>query len=245
MALHNNDLELDHSELFDYEWLCVICFKTISQSRPPVLNLDNCSCSEAGKPINDPDKAGRAIGLGLNVNGLPIDNHGPPSYSTSDDGSVKTPDGPEARDPNNQYLPLTPAIGLGEAQHRRRASLDEVENQLSYSIRRYLKTPPPHERALQSGLENGSNGWLRQDAHLVGPTESVKATWGYGSGSGSAAMSSEHSGGSSGFRSWNIDPVMETGAWVEGGNCFPAWPREIDDVAFDDDDAEGGIRRPQ
>jgi hypothetical protein len=34
------------------QWTCILCFKSISEFRPPTLDLSNCSCSETGTMSN-------------------------------------------------------------------------------------------------------------------------------------------------------------------------------------------------
>lgn len=234
MSYHNykDEPEHGHREHFDKEqdWLCNFCYKTISAQRPPVLNLDNCSCQEAGKRANDPNSAAAPASF---VNGG--NSQDLPSYPTSSDGSVETPNGPEARDPNNHFLPVAPAIGLGEDQHRRRASSDETEEQRDSLIRRWRETLPLQQRDLHKAIvDNTSRGWLRQNTYLMGQRDSVMATWG-GSGTPSDSRSSGSCASSSGWTSSGINPVLGAGDWVTI-NVSGGWPVRIDEEVILDDD---------
>lgn len=239
----NQGFEFDRDADYEHDlWVCFRCFKTVSPDRPPVLNLDNCSCSEVGTSVNDPNSAAKSHALSMAMDNLRLGVPTPPS-TTSDEGSVRNPDGPEAKDPGNRYLQVAPAIGLGEVQHRRRASFDEVEDQLEISVRKYLKTLPQRERSFSlpwEGLNGGS--WLKQNTHLVGPTDSVRATRGNGSGSGSGSggMSSGYSAGSSGLASFTFDPTIGSGGWI-GDSMYGILPMEIDDEAIHGDENDGRL----
>jgi hypothetical protein len=233
---YNENLEFDPQADSDHDWVDVGCIENISPDRPPILNLDNYSSSEAGTPVNDPNTAAQAHALSMNMNKLHLAEHAPSSYPSSSDGSIRAPDGPEGRDPANKYLPLAPATGLGEMQHRRRASFDEVEDQLSYSLRKWAKTLPPHERSIHVSWEGMQGGWLPLDTHIVGPTDySVRATRGKSSGSPSVLMSSSYSAASSGWRSSKSELVSGSGGWI-GESALGGWPMEIEEaVEYDGD----------
>jgi len=229
--LHNHDV--DHHERFD-SWTCASCFRTISAERPPNPNLDNCSCSEAGTAVNDPDLHHQTNG----VHGHRSDVENSPSprilslpsfNAASDDGSVRGPEGPEARDPNNAYLPLAPEVGLGELQHRRRSSFDNDINGalLSFPMRRYLMTASPLERSCDDfESAEAQEYWLRQDTYVTGPTFSTRAHLG---SSIPSMQSSSHSG-----LSWGIDPACGVGTWMEDRGQG-AWPMVIDENAIEED----------
>jgi hypothetical protein len=234
MPYDNHKDEPDHGrqEHFDKEqdWLCGRCFKTVSANRPPVLNLDNCSCQEAGKRANDPNSAADPAGFVNSGNGQDL-----PSYPTSSDGSVETPNGPETRDPNNHFLPVAPEIGLGELRHRRRASSDETEEQRDCSIRRWRDTLPLQQRDLHRAvIDNTSGGWLRQNIYMMGSRDSVIASRG-GSGTPSILLSSGSSGSSSGLPSSGIDPVLGAGDWADI-SMSGGWPDYLDEEAIYHDD---------
>jgi hypothetical protein len=230
---YNDNIEYDPQADSDHDWVHVGPLENNSPNGPPILNRDNFSSSEAGSPTNDPNVVAQAYAL--NMNNPHLDEHAPSSYPSSYDGSVPAPDGPEARDPANRFLPVAPATGLGEVQHRRRASFDEMEGQISDSIRRYLKTLPSYEHSFHASWEGVRGGWLPLDPRLVVPTDSVRATRGKSSGTTSALQSSVYSGGSSGRKSSNIDLLKEIGGWAEE-SAFGDWPMELDEQAIEGDD---------
>jgi len=232
--LHNHDV--DHHELFD-SWTCAGCFRTISAERPPNLNLDNCSCSEAGTAVNDPDLHHQINGVhghGSDEQKSPSSRipNSPSSDTASDDGSVRGPEGPEARDPNNPYPLLAPEVGLGELQHRRRSSFDDdlSNSLLSFPLRRYLMTASPLERSFDNlQIAEAQQYWLRQDTYVTGPTFSTRANKG---SSVPSMQSSNHSGLS--WRSWRIDPTNGVGTWMEDGGRGE-WPMVIDEHAIEEE----------
>jgi hypothetical protein len=230
---YNDGLEYDPQDDPDHDWVHVGYIENNSPDRPPTLNRDNFPSSEGGRPVNDPNTAPQVQALSMNMNNIYLAEDAPSSYPSSSDGSLRAPDGPERSDPPNKFIQVAPAPGLGEVQHRRRASFDEVEDQLTYSLRRWARTLPPTEPSFHASFEGMQGGWLPLDTHIVGPTDSVRATRGKSSGSASVLLSSVYSGASSGWRSSNMDPLNEMGAWivdsVNGG-----WPMEIDEEAIED-----------
>jgi hypothetical protein len=229
---YNDGLEFDPHADSDHDWVDLGNTKNISPDRPPVLNLDNFSSAEAGTPANDPHTDAHYV-LSMNMNKL-LAEHAPSSYPSSNDGSLRAPDGPERRDPANQFLPVAPATGLGEVQHRRRASFDVVEDQISHGIRKYLEALPPHERSFHASWEAPQGSWLPLATYIVGPTDSVRATRGKSSGSASALPGSVYSGASSGWKSSSIDPVFGSGDWIVE-SALGEWPREIDEEDIEED----------
>jgi len=223
--LDNGESEREHFE-HEHDWLCARCFTTISAERPPVLNRDNFCSQEASRRASDSDSAPVQVGF-LN-NGIAQD---PLSYPTSTDGSVENPNGPVAKDPGNRFLPVVPAIGLGEPQHRLRASSDEDDERRALYICQWRNDLPLQDRTFHgSTIDAGDSGWLRQNTHIVGHMDSVRATRG-GSGSSRTVLSSRSSGTSSGWSSFGINPIHEAGAWMKG------WPEQPeDDAMYDDDD---------
>jgi hypothetical protein len=220
---YNDGLEYDDS---DHDWVDV-----------PILNLDNVSSSEAGAPANDHNAAAQGIDLSMsmNMNNLQLAEHAPPSYPSSNDGSVRCPDGPERKSPANKWLPVAPATGLGEMQHRRRASFDEVEDQLFYSVSIWgEKIQPAPRRSFDPSWEDMRAGFLRQDPHLVAPTDSVRATKGKSSGSASVSQSSVYSSMSSGWKSSSIDPVHKAGSWIVE-STLGSWDMEIEEEAVEEE----------
>lgn len=247
-----------HSEQLD-DWTCADCFKSISSSRPPVYNPNNCSCSEIGfrAPLNDPhlvahiSEAMNTLHLSQDVarDAYPYDPcHQAPTVS-SDGSSVRAPDGPERLDPNARFLPLGPAIGLGEDIHRRRASFDGNEVQLAFVLRRYWESMTPQERSYHdAGRRNYDRElmWLRQDTFLVGPTGGGAGSCSVRAATGSSEESMEgsmHLGSESpGWRS-QIDPMKGIGHWTNA-HVFESWPDTlmIDDSPTEDDDDDEAMR---
>jgi len=119
-----------------WELTCHQCFKTISPTRPPVFNPDNCSCAETGTFINGdnhPDNDHPVCHYELSA------YHNQAQSSTASSISDACPEGPEHEKPElscgNTYLPLAPEIGLNEPQHRRSSS---SHHNMSYQMRRFL-----------------------------------------------------------------------------------------------------------
>jgi hypothetical protein len=228
----DEDVERDRQEPeqeLEHDWLCARCGKKVSAERPPELNTDNCSCSDLGTPVNDPH-------LTQARTHLMIDSQGPPSYPNSNDGSVQGQEGLETMDPNkrSRFIPVGPATGLGEAQHRRRASFDDIEEQLASTVTLWLRTRP-HQKRSYRGLpwQHTDGEFLVQTTHIVGPTDdSIRATRGHGSGnlSGSQSLSSRHSDVSSGSRSRNLNTLNAMGAWIE-----EEWEIDVDATIYEDD----------
>ena len=226
---HHDGLEYDPEADPDHDWVHVGCIQNNSPNRPPILNRENFSSSEAGTPVNDPNAAAEVRALGMNMNNVRLPNNAPSSYPSSNDGSVRAPDGPERKDPANNFLPVAPATGLGEMQHRRRASFDEVEDQLTYCLRRWQRDLPQTQRSFHASFEDIQGGFLPLATHIVGPIDSVRATRGKkSSGSASVLLGSCYSGASSGWRSSNSDPLNGVGEWI-GDNFNGRWPEEIDE----------------
>jgi hypothetical protein len=225
---YNNGIRYDPQADSDHYWVFGGCIKNISPDRPPILNYDNIS-SEAGVPVNDPNEAAQVDALSMNIN-VHLIEHAPSSYPSINDGSVSSPNGPERKDLNN-FLPVAPATGLGEMQHRRRESFDDVEDQLSYSLRKWARTLPAHARSFDPSWEGMQGGWLRQDTHIVGPTDSVRATRGKSCGSASVSPGSMYSSASPGWRSPNTYHLNEMGTWTIG-SPLGGWPLEIEEEAI-------------
>ena len=154
---YNDGLEFDPQADSDHEWVDLGNSKNISPDRPPVLNHDNFFSSEADTPANDPYTDAQINVLNMNMNKLLLTEHCPSSYPSSNDGSLRAPDGPERQDPANQFLAVAPATGLGEVQHHRSASFDY---QVSHGIRKFLETLPPHERSFHASWEAPQGSWL-------------------------------------------------------------------------------------
>lgn len=89
-------------EYNDYEsidhWACPYCFKTISSSRPPIFNPDNCSCGEAGAFIGGEHEP-PALQQQVAQHNTELYCQRPSSYASSS-YSISCPEGPEREDPN-------------------------------------------------------------------------------------------------------------------------------------------------
>ena len=122
---YDGGLEYDPQADSDHYWVDVGYIQNISPNRPPILNRENFSSSEAGTPVNDPNAAAEGRALSMNMNNVRLLNNALSSYPSSNDGSVRAPDGPERKDPANNFLLVAPATGLGEMQHHRRSLFNE------------------------------------------------------------------------------------------------------------------------
>jgi hypothetical protein len=206
----------------------------ISPNRPPVLNPDNFSSSEAGTPANDPNAAAQVLALGMDMNNLPLIEHAPPSYPSSSNGSIRSPDGPERKDPPNRFLTVAPATGLGEIQHRLRASWDQMEYEINYSVSRWARAVLPAESSFPAEWEEPvQDGFLPLSTCIVAP--SVEATRGKSSGSASVLPSSGNSGESSVWPGSNTDLLAGSGGWI-GDSISGGWPYDIPQDAFEEED---------
>jgi hypothetical protein len=220
----------------EHDWVFVDCFTNISPSRPPNFNHDNLSSSEAGTPANDPNAAAKVLILGMDMNNLPLVEHAPPSYPSSNDGSIRAPDGPEREDPPNRFLAVAPVIGLGEIQHRRRSSWDRMEDQINSSVSRWAMTLPPDERHFHAEWEEPvQRGFLPLATRIMTSAESVKATRGKSSGSASVLPSSGNSGESSVWPGSNTALVAGSGEWIRD-SLSGGWPYDIPEDAFEEED---------
>jgi hypothetical protein len=145
---------------------------------------------------------------------------------------------PEISFSGNHFLPVAPATGLGEVQHRRRGAYDEVEDRLSYSLRRYLTTLSPQEQEhiglLAEGPNHNANSFLRQDTYLLGPSPTGRGSCGRNSRSHSLQSGSRKSV-ASGWMSYGLDPVIGSGGWFNGDSTS-AWPMIADEDGIDDED---------
>lgn len=157
------------------QWLCSQCFKTISPTRPPILNLDNCSCvdlgSGGGGGMSSPYDQPR---LTLEQPVYTYDTTTHQQYNTQQLGTSTTDSAPERtnnatyRLPNT-YLTLGPETGLNEAQHRRSASF---ESEMSYQMRRFL-VEQSYDYTAQDAFEGdvverdeGNRRFLKQDVNI-------------------------------------------------------------------------------
>lgn len=170
-ASHHN---IFHNEGYNYDldqpWVCGTCLKTVSSSRPPVYNADNCSCADLGGYTNGltqvPQPAtSPAQGYQYEANGVKY--YQPPQSYASSTASVPCPEGVEREDPNlrvtSTYLPLGPDTGLNEVQHRRSASF---HSDMSFQMRRFLIDQEKHQphRSVSPPAETN---FLKQDIYIL------------------------------------------------------------------------------
>jgi len=136
----------------------------------------------------------------------------------------------------NHFIPLVPALGLGELQHRRRAEFDAIEDGVSYSLRRYLTSLLPPDRESRTQLQQIETRWLRQDPFLLPPSrQGTEASYGWHSRPYSRQSGSLKSN-ASGLMSFGLDPVSATGGWMNE-DALARWPAIIDeDAIFDEED---------
>jgi hypothetical protein len=153
MAAQNDNVGQGYSE----DWHCFVCFKTVSAERPPILNLDNCSCSEAGTSLNDPGALNlRFRNIPNEANGIhPMDpssvlrskantaslTHCPSSTSgLSSDNEESLSDILATKPPHKALLslpmanpPIPTSVSDGEHRnrpHRRARSLHEIKTHI-------------------------------------------------------------------------------------------------------------------
>jgi hypothetical protein len=197
--------------------MCPTCLKNVSVDHPVIVNLENCTCADAKFSVRQSGHVDKIQDPFINS---------PVSNAPSRDESVRTP--PYGVDPGDRFLPIAPAIGLGELQHRRRAEFDAVEEELSYSLRRWISSPSAldQEYHIQSWQNDGT--WFRLDPFLLPP--SSRAT-----GGSLARHSRSHSrqsgslkSNASGWMSTRLDPLISTGGWMIDEDQ-PGWLCEIID----------------
>lgn len=201
------------------ERVCARCCKTLSASRPPTYNADNCSCEEV---------ASRTVGDGSPHAQTPMQRE--PAYHYNDtthlysnqalscassSATVPCPEGPEHKKinlpVNNNYLPLasSPDLDLNHVQHQRAASFHSA---LSYPMVRFLRDP--EVRQLVYGTEHintSDSRFLSQEPHMQSSKRAHKGSpWSKPShGSSESSPSRQES-----FMSWGIDPATGAGGWV-------------------------------
>jgi hypothetical protein len=206
-----------HDSLEQWEqWdsVCRYCFRTISSSRPPVFNPDNCGCAEAGT---------FASGGAENSQSTPYElqgvQHGRevycqrPQSTTSSEESVSCPEGPEREEPklhvSNTFLPLVADAGLNEAQHRRSASF---HSEMSYQMRQFLEGEDPRLSLHSNGTPSIKATFLPQDIHIQAQrakkskNRSKPSYQSFSSGSGEVS-----------FHSWGGDPTIAVGTQFDVG----------------------------
>jgi hypothetical protein len=149
--------------------LCGTCLKTVSSSRPPVYNPDNCSCADLGSFTHGTTQVPQPAaspGQGFQYKHNDAAYYPPQSYASST-ASVPCPEGVEREDPNlhidnNHYLPVAPEMGLNEVQHRRTAS---VHSDMSYQMRRFLVDQRDNQPRQDISPQTKGN-FLPQDTYI-------------------------------------------------------------------------------
>ena len=140
------------------QWACPSCFKTISSTRTPVLNADNCTCAEFGTASSY--------------------HHVPASYVSS-----KSPSLSEGLEHdivrNNTFLPLSPKFSPNGVGHSRSASF---HSDIFYQMRRFLSLQKFLEvqRSDQVGCRHHPTG---EHAGLLGEDIRIRSSPFVGSGS--------------------------------------------------------------
>lgn len=209
---HNyNDLDLEHEDSID-PWLCSQCFKTVSSSRPPVFNPENCSCVEIanGGPPSPRGEIEQPLYHYDNTGDLnPLYHNRAQSYASSA-LSFQGPEGPERENfdmrVTNEYSPL--------ATNTRFIDPNPIsgEPEMSYPMQRFL---------IEDGYDQDIYGTEREVRH-----QDIKTRHGNGSSKKAKKGSKVSFGsGSSGRRgseegdlNWGqrFEGVREVGAWVDG-----------------------------
>lgn len=206
--------EYAHYESIDqWDSICPYCFKTISSSRPPVFNPDNCGCVEAGTHANGGDEqSSNSLFEMQGVQYEPAVYYQRPQSTTSSSESVPCPEGPEHEAPNftigNTFLPLVAEPGLNEVQHRRSASF---HSEMSYQMRRFLvegDSRPPAQ-STESASSN-TNKFLSQEIQIR--THQVKKPK-----KRSKPSYQSLSSGDASFHSWGADPTIAIGTQFDSG----------------------------
>ena len=239
MAYHHQysaDISLDFRS---QHYICLTCLKNVSVDHSLILGLENCTCADARVSIRRSDHMDE-------IQDIPF-QYSPASNASFREESVGSPTygvemvskEPETV-PGNRFLPLVPALGLGELQHRRRAEFDVIEEELSYSLRRYIFSQQALDQRFHRQPCQNDDTWLRQDLFLLRP--SSRAT-----GGSPATHSRSHSlrsvslkSNASGWMSLELDPVFSAGGWMMDEDQ-PELTMIIDE---DEEDGEGHATHP-
>ncbi|CZT48150.1 uncharacterized protein RSE6_08811 [Rhynchosporium secalis] len=240
------------------DWVCPICFKKISASRPPIFNADNCSCDDIAAYHSAthnyfPESATYEHQLYNPDIVSPIYSQAQSINSSTD--SVPCPEGPEHKTPDleisNTYLPLTASPGLNETQHQRASSF---HSDMSYPLRRFLDDMHSHaatqpavygtELAVACTSTSASNlNFLSQEIHLQS-SKKVKR----GSPYSKHSWASESCGnGDANLSTLGSDALIGTGFWVGNGGYATAGYAMVlsgitDSAVFDDEASIPGAR---
>ncbi|KAL3420905.1 hypothetical protein PVAG01_07350 [Phlyctema vagabunda] len=245
-------------------WTCAACHKSISASRPPVLNTDNCSCAELGGLVDGlvvADKSEKTTTTTTTTThdartyaGV-IYEHGAPEQDklltyhvapSSSDNSVQGPEGPERHDPNDvpqrptAFLPLGPDAGLGEKRHHQTASFFE---RMPVTLQRFLAHRDPAERVFfysdAPGDDDGDADFLKQDPFLSS-SSSIRAHKGsYETKRSQQSSSGDDSAVYKRFPlTWGPDPTTGMGEWIgqdDGGEDGDDLCAWMEETRFEDD----------
>lgn len=215
----NQDMEYNNAEYGELDqYTCLQCFKTISSSRQPVYNGDNCSCVETAMAGNGGGHGPHSPTYRQTFYGREASaqmNHYQPESYASSSRSVPCPEGPENAQPNitlaNNYLPLAPEMGNNEAEHRRSSSFN---SDMSYQMRRFLVEQQYQECARPP--TPSPNHFLSQEVHLQSQNSLQVAQSSKKSRESKKSMQSSGSGETN-YIGWPTDPIMAMGAWANDG----------------------------
>lgn len=221
MAPEQSSLDGENSHYDSIEqWdsICRYCFRTISSTRPPVFNPDNCGCVEVGPATHGDEQSSRSLSYGLQgVQCEAAIYHQRPQSTTSSTDSVTCPEGPEREDPNltigNAFLPLGPDVGLNEPQHRRSASF---RSEMSFQMRRFLVESEPCLPTQLAKIPSSAN-FLPQDIHIQSQRlEKAKNR------SKSSYQSLSSGSGDASIHTWPEDPTVAIGTQFDHSEqaCF-------------------------
>lgn len=221
MAYPENKEAEVHAQFENFnDWVCSICFKGISASRPPIFNGDNCSCNGvADFHIGNnngyyPEPAAYEDQL-YNPNvAAPVYNQAQSVASSS--ASVPCLEAPEHANLNlqadNNYIPPAPTPGLNETQHQRTASFN---SDMSYPLQRFLGEMKTHgvyetEAVDRTTTSTSNSRFLSQEIHL----QSSKITKRGSPHSKMSWVSGSEGSGDASVESWGMDPLAGAGMWA-------------------------------
>ncbi|RFU35983.1 hypothetical protein B7463_g349, partial [Scytalidium lignicola] len=204
-------------------WHCPICFKVIDPSRPPVLNWDNCCCKELGPATRKPTEYLQQDILAYEQSIAQLAHMSLNRSESCSSASVKAPEGPERQLPTSNdisaaYLPLAPAPGNNERQHR--LSSDSRD---SFAMSCFIVEKLPRFLAKPSSgaCRPATSEFLPQAVHIQSQfsNKATKGTKESQYGEQSFGMS-DWSGS---FHACQGDATMHIGAWADGQNDYPSY----------------------
>jgi hypothetical protein len=229
-------LKYDPEDEVCQHWVMV---GNISPYRPPHLNEKNISSSEAGTSKNGSQLPNQKPASSVNMERHYRPEQVPSCYagsSTAD--SVRTPNGPERKDPNDRFLSLGHAEGLGEQRHHLRAHWDRVEDQINRAPSRWGYDPPLDGPPFQPGLRELSCFPLRLDTQIMAP-EPVQVAQAKRRDTASASRGNGYNGKSA-YLQQSIADLRCVGDWAEewewGDEAMDFWPAEILGALIDGED---------